>query len=109
MIDSWSSGPMTYPGGGATPAGNAGAAAGLVVEFGAACAPAFCGSATAETALVQQAKQKAKIRVFSKIFRAPTMFDAGFEQTSTAGQLCKYVARGRYDSCVAPNYSMTTT
>jgi hypothetical protein len=58
---------------------------------------------------VEQAKQKAKIRAFSKIFRAPTEFDPDAEQTGTAGQLCKYVARGRWRRCSAPNYSTTTT
>jgi hypothetical protein len=55
------------------------------------------------------AKEKANIRAFSKIFRAPTKFDPGLVRTGTAGERCKYVARGRDDGLVAPNHSTIAT
>jgi hypothetical protein len=65
----------------------------LAVADGAV-APAFCAAANAEAVTPHMAKEKANIRAFSKIFRAPTKFDPGSVHTGTAGESCKYVARG---------------
>src|ERR1051325_3813539 len=107
MIESESSGPMMKPGWGVTPAGSVGGAA--VRAAAPATAEVLWGSANATTADVLQAKQKAKIRAFSKIFRAPSKFAPAASETGTAGELCKYVARGRDRPRVTPNHSTTDT
>src|SRR6185436_17879466 len=60
---------MTKPLGGVTPAGRAGAPA---AGFDGVAAAALGACANAPVAQPQQTKQKAKIRAFAKIFRAPT-------------------------------------
>ena len=93
-----------------TPAGRAGApAAGFAAEAAGAAAPALWGAAKAEADAPQKTKEKAKIRAFSKIFRAPTKFDPVLVHTGTAGESCKYVARGREDALATPNHSTTVT
>lgn len=103
---------MTYPGGGVTPGGSTGAPAARAAVLGVAgvggAAPGFC-CANADAAAPEQAKQKAKIRAFSKIFRAPTKFDVVRTDTGTAGELCKYVARGCRGGLLAPNHSTPAT
>ena len=92
-----------------TPAGIAGAADGRAAAVAAGAALVLCGAANPGDAAPRDAKQKANIRAFSKIFSAPAQFHPVQSGTGTAGELCKYVARGRCDRFVAPNHSTIVT
>jgi hypothetical protein len=76
---------------------------------GGAAGAALCGAANPIVEAAEQAKQKANIRAFSKIFRAPTKIEPWPVQTGTARQLCKYVARGSLDGVLAANHSTLAT
>jgi len=89
--------------GAATGAGLGAAGSGCLVT----AAPEAWASAGIETAL--QAKQIAKIRAFSTFFRAPTNPIRLLHENGTAGEFCKYVARGKSLASEYVTYSMTAT